>query len=90
MTVHLLISGFVQRVGYRQFVKKEAIKLGLTGWVKNLSDRRVEVEVVGEKETLQELIKRCKKGSFLANVKEIKEDWFEKDDNYDKFVVLLE
>ncbi len=90
MTVHLLISGFVQKVGYRQFVKKEAINLGLVGWVKNLPDRRVEVQAVGLKENLQELISRCKKGPFLAKVREIKEDWFEKDDKYKDFVILLE
>jgi len=90
MTAHLLISGYVQGVGYRQFVKKTAISLGLTGWVKNLPDRRVEALVVGEREKIEKLIEKCKKGSFLAKVNDVKTDWFEKDDDLKGFVILLE
>lgn len=45
MTAVIYISGFVQGVGFRKFVKKEAQKLHLTGYVKNLPDGRVEVLV---------------------------------------------
>lgn len=69
--VHLLISGSVQGVGYRQFVKSSAGKLGLTGWVRNLPDGRVEAVAQGEKQTINELLKRCRKGPFLAEVETI-------------------
>ena len=56
MVAHVFISGFVQGVGFRQFVKRSAIKLGLTGWVKNLSDNRVEAVFAGTKEQIEKTI----------------------------------
>ncbi len=72
---HLIITGYVQGVGYRQFVKTHAKRLGLTGWVQNLPDGSVEVLVQGEKEDIENLIKECRKGPFLAQVKDIKIEW---------------
>jgi acylphosphatase len=89
MTVHLLISGFVQGVGYRQFVKKTAIGLGLVGWVKNTTDRRVEILAIGSRENLEELIGKCKGGPFLSKVNDVKADLFEKEDKFDKFSIIL-
>ena len=45
---HIFVSGLVQGVCYRWFTEEKANKLGLTGWVKNLWDGRVEVVVEGE------------------------------------------
>lgn len=73
--VHLLISGFVQGVGYREFVKSKARKMGITGWVRNLSDNRVEVLAQGSKENLQDLIRICEKGPFLSEVRNIAIEW---------------
>ncbi|HZJ18131.1 MAG TPA: acylphosphatase, partial [Patescibacteria group bacterium] len=49
MIAHVIISGFVQGVGYRQFVKKEASELSLKGWVKNIDRGRVEALFKGKK-----------------------------------------
>lgn len=68
---HVHISGFVQGVGFRVFVKKKAQKLGLTGWVRNLSDGRVEAVVQGEEEKLKELLKHIHKGSYFSDVKNV-------------------
>jgi len=46
--IHILISGFVQGVGFRAFTVKKARNLGLTGWVRNLKNGRVEAVVQGE------------------------------------------
>lgn len=77
-TYHFLISGNVQGVGYRQFVKQQAKKLGLTGWVRNLpvsshgfGDGTVEAAIQGEKERINQLQQACKKGPLLAEVKDI-------------------
>lgn len=69
--VHLLISGRVQGVYYRKNAKQEAKKLGLTGWVKNLPDRRVEVVAEGEEEKVEKFIDWCKKGPSLAIVRNV-------------------
>jgi acylphosphatase len=71
MVAHVFISGFVQGVGFRRFVKHHALKLGLTGWVKNLADNRVEAVFCGSKEQIEKITSVCKKGSFFAEVKNV-------------------
>lgn len=73
--VHLFISGFVQGVGYRNFVRHESRKLGVTGWARNLSDRRVEVVAQADEDKLKQLIKICSRGPFLSQVKSISVEW---------------
>ena len=75
--VRVLVSGYVQGVGFRQFVKHNARKIGLTGWVKNLSDNRVEALFYGPKEKIGQVISICEKGPFLSEVKDIVVDWEE-------------
>lgn len=69
--VHLHISGRVQGVSYRRFTVREARSLGLTGWVRNLPDRRVELVAEGDEASLEELVSRCWKGPSLAIVRGI-------------------
>lgn len=69
--VHLFISGTVHGVGFRQFVKSHARKLGLVGWVKNTQDGKVEAVIQGEQRVIDALISLCRKGPFLAEVKDI-------------------
>ncbi len=82
-TVHLLISGLVQGVGFRHFVRAKANELGLVGWVKNTenpstgSGQAVEVLVQGPKEQLEKLIEYCRKGPMLSEVKDVSIDWQE-------------
>jgi acylphosphatase len=75
MTVHLFISGRVQGIGFRQFVKHHANKLNLKGWVTNLSDGRVEALLDGEEKKVREMVEICRKGPFLAEVKNVDIDW---------------
>jgi len=69
--IHLHISGRVQGVSYRRYAVREARSLGLTGWVRNLPDRRVELVAEGEEAILEELVSRCWKGPSLAIVRGI-------------------
>lgn len=71
MTARVFVSGFVQGVGYRQFVKQSAKQIGLTGWVKNLPDNRVEAVFAGSKEQIEKMISLCQKGPFLSEVKDM-------------------
>ncbi|NJL26073.1 MAG: acylphosphatase, partial [Calothrix sp. SM1_5_4] len=58
LTKHYLISGRVQGVGFRAFKHRRAVELGLRGWVRNLSDGRVEVLARGPGETLSQFESR--------------------------------
>jgi len=69
--VHLFISGRVQGVGFRFFTRAKAGLLGLSGWVRNLPDGRVETVIVGGKEKVDEMIKWLYHASPLARVDEI-------------------
>lgn len=84
----ITISGFVQGVGFRKFVKKEATKLGLTGWVQNMPDGTVEAKAFGPLDALQQLIEQCKKGAFLSEVKSVTVEWVEEDNVPLDFTIL--
>lgn len=77
MVAHVFISGFVQGVGFRQFVKRSAKQIGVSGWTRNLSDNRVEAKFIGKKEQIEKMILVCKKGPFLSEVKDVDVLWEE-------------
>ncbi len=85
----VFISGFVQGVGFRQFVKRQALKIGLTGWVKNLPDNRVEAIFCGSKEKIEKMIAICEKGPFLSEVKDVNVVWEEdSEETYETFDIV--
>lgn len=80
----IFISGFVQGVGFRQFIQRIAQDLRLTGWVRNLPDNRVEAvfqssasEEKEAKEQINKIISLCRKGPFLSEVKNMEVIWEE-------------
>lgn len=85
---HIYISGFVQGVGFRQFVKKEARKLSLTGWVKNLPDNRVEAVFQGPEVALNKIIEICRKGSFLSEVEDVQILWGDMEKEISEFEII--
>ncbi|MBU0514290.1 MAG: acylphosphatase [Proteobacteria bacterium] len=70
-----VISGRVQGVWYRASTQERAVGLGLTGWVRNLPDGRVEVLAQGPTDRIQALIDWCRQGPPLARVERIDVDW---------------
>lgn len=74
---HVFISGKVQGVYFRKSTKEKADALGVTGWVKNLSDGRVEAVFEGEKEDITEMLKFCNEGPEMAVVEEVDLEWEE-------------
>lgn len=64
----VFVSGRVQRTGYRDWAVARARELGLTGWVRNLKDGRVELLVVGEDAAATALIDACREGPPSAQV----------------------
>lgn len=83
--IYLLISGFVQGVGYRSFVRGQAQKLGMVGWVRNLPDNRVEVLAQSDNKILKDFIKICEKGPFLSEVKNVAIEWQEPTEIFTEF-----
>ncbi|MER3492873.1 MAG: acylphosphatase [Mastigocladus sp. ERB_26_2] len=69
--VHLFISGRVQGVGYRFATVDTASQLGLSGWVRNLPDGRVEAVFEGVQEVVEEMIRWCHQGPPAAMVKDV-------------------
>jgi acylphosphatase len=82
---HLFISGRVQGVFYRAFTEDVALSLGLKGWVRNLPDRRVEAVFEGDKELIEEAIKKCYEGPPYARVDNIDVIWEESIENLPDF-----
>ncbi|MBP3719053.1 MAG: acylphosphatase [Eubacterium sp.] len=62
---HMYISGDVQGVGFRYRAYHAAQRLGLTGYVRNLYDGRVELEVQGDRELISRLLGEIDAGSFV-------------------------
>lgn len=62
---HMYVSGDVQGVGFRYRANYAAKGLGLTGYVRNLYDGRVELEVQGERELISRFLGEIDAGSFV-------------------------
>ncbi|MCS7083810.1 MAG: acylphosphatase [Aquificaceae bacterium] len=80
LVFRVFVEGKVQGVGFRAFVRDRAVELGLSGWVKNLPDGRVEALLAGEEGRVWECIVAISKGPERAKVeslcllKEVKDD----------------
>ncbi|HVP17171.1 MAG TPA: acylphosphatase [candidate division Zixibacteria bacterium] len=72
---HVLISGRVQGVFFRSETKREARKHGVSGWVRNLPDDRVEAVFEGEQENVKKLLEFCETGPPGANVARTDVTW---------------
>ncbi len=66
--VHVFVSGKVQGVFFRSGTKDKAEELGLAGWVRNLSDGRVEAVFEGEEGKVEKMLEWCWKGPEYARV----------------------
>lgn len=81
----LMVEGDVQGVGFRSTCCRRATELGLSGWVRNLHDGRVEVQIEGPSLQLNELRLWCERGPSSATVRKVRlshlpvtgDDWFE-------------
>lgn len=85
---HVLVEGRVQGVGFRAFVHRNATEEGLSGWVKNLADGRVELEVQGSRERIESLLIILKKGPSLAHVDQVHVNWLNAQPESDDFRIM--
>ena len=84
---HLHITGRVQGVYFRDFTRREALRLGLKGWVRNLPDGRVEAVAEGEEERVEELIRLCHRGPPLAIVRDVRIQREPPTDGFETFTI---
>ena len=82
-TRRYLVSGVVQGVGFRFFTQREADKLGVNGYVRNLPDGRVEVVATGSQEELARLRTLLEKGPRFSSVSEVVEETAEPDQHFE-------
>jgi acylphosphatase len=66
-----LVKGYVQGVGFRYFVLREAGELGICGYVRNLPNGDVEAVLEGSPEAVEALISRLRQGSPFSQVEQL-------------------
>jgi acylphosphatase len=69
--VHFEIAGQVQGVGFRAFARAAAVRLGLVGWVRNLSSGNMECTVAGAPDAVDEFLAAVRVGPAGAQVKQL-------------------
>jgi acylphosphatase len=67
----VVVSGDVQGVFFRDSTRREARRLGVTGWVRNRPDGRVEAFFEGEPAAVRELVRWCRDGPRHATVEDV-------------------
>ncbi|MEA3254703.1 MAG: acylphosphatase [Candidatus Altiarchaeota archaeon] len=84
---HAYISGRVQGVFFRANTQDKAVALGLTGWVRNMVDGRVEAVFEGEKERVDEMLKWCHVGPRFSEVDEVEVEFEKPSGEFTGFMV---
>jgi len=79
------VYGFVQGVGFRYFVVREAGRLGLRGYVRNTPEGNVDVVAEGPRASLEQLVQKLWKGPDGAYVERVETAWGPAQGNYSGF-----
>lgn len=87
--LHAFISGYVQGVSFRYYTKRQAVSLGLTGFVRNLGDGRVEVVAQGPKRELEKLAEWLRHGPSGASVERTEFSWEKPEKEFEGFKLKL-
>ncbi|OFW61162.1 MAG: acylphosphatase [Actinobacteria bacterium RBG_16_64_13] len=69
--VHVFVEGWVQGVSFRYGTSQEAARLGLSGWVRNLPDGRVEAVYEGRRDLVEEMLAWTRRGPRGSHVTEV-------------------
>jgi len=81
------ITGRVQGVGFRNFTRRRARRLGVTGWVRNERDGSVRLEAEGPRTALDSLVDAVHRGPRMAQVEDVEVDWADATDEFETFRV---
>ncbi len=84
---HIFVSGRVQGVFFRAGTRKKAKEFGVSGFVRNLPDGKVETVLEGEEEKVKKLIEWQRKGPLFAKIKDIEVNWENYKSEFDDFEI---
>jgi len=85
----VLVEGLVQGVGFRYFVRTNAERYNIKGFVKNLNSGDVYIEAEGTEQTMQEFLQQVKRGPMVAHVRKMTVEKMEELKNFTKFEVTF-
>ena len=68
---HVSVYGRVQGVFFRSWTRDQAVELGVTGWVRNCPDGRVDMHIEGEETAVERLLERIHRGPRAAKVEDV-------------------
>ncbi len=84
---HVHVSGRVQGVVFRESTRREAEARGVTGWVRNLPDGRVEALFEGEEDDVHAVVQWCHRGPSRARVDGVQVEWEPSTNEFDDFQI---
>ncbi|MCO7175649.1 acylphosphatase [Sporolactobacillus kofuensis] len=87
-SLHLIVEGRVQAVGFRYFTWQTANVYRISGWVRNRDDGSVEIAAEGEETEINQFVKTIKKGSPFSRVKHVDIYEYTEPKNYHLFKIL--
>jgi acylphosphatase len=85
--LHAIVHGRVQGVNFRYYTQRRADELGVTGWVRNLEDRTVEVTAEGTHAQLDDLLTFLRQGPPSARVTSVDVEWKQASGRFSEFNV---
>lgn len=71
-SIDVVVSGRVQMVGFRAFTRRNAIMLGVKGYVENISDGKVHAVLEGENHQVEKLLEMVRQGPQSSEVRDVK------------------
>jgi len=87
--LHATIEGRVQGVSFRYFVRENALRLGLVGWVRNRYNGSVEVLAEGPRAVLETFLTALQRGPSASNVTKVTENWDVAEGEFDRFKIRM-
>jgi acylphosphatase len=87
--LHAIVEGRVQGVGFRYFTQENAVRLGLTGWVRNRWNGTVEVVAEGPRGDLEKMLTTISRGPRAGTTRDVKFDWHAATREFSSFRVKM-
>ena len=84
---HVYIEGHVQGVFFRDTTRRRALSLGVTGWVRNLIDGRVEAVFAGEEDAVRQMVQFVRRGPPRAMITHVDVEYGDYIGEFDTFAV---